>query len=266
MSPTTRYISKLQGKRLLVFGGSSGIGFGVAEAALEYGVDVVISSSNQSKLDKAIDRLHAGINPTNAPSISSVICNLADAATLKENITAALEAATEGRTCLLDHVVFTAGSPIKLTALPDMTVEAVQETHFVRVVAPTILASVLPNYIHRTAASSFTLTSGVNNYRPGPGWAVLASTGNAVDGLGRGLAVDLKPIRVNVVAPGAVHTELFSAYAEDKLEAVLDGFRQKSLTGTVGRPEEVAEAYLYFMKNSFATGTVLLADGGMLLS
>jgi NAD(P)-dependent dehydrogenase (short-subunit alcohol dehydrogenase family) len=90
-----RRVSKLQGRRILVMGGSSGMGFSVAEVALQNGPDVVISSSNEAKLLKAVDRLrgsisHAMMTPRE-PRISSVACDLGDAASLEENLTAALE-------------------------------------------------------------------------------------------------------------------------------------------------------------------------------
>ncbi len=68
------------------------------------------------------------------------------------------------------------------------------------------------------------------------------------------------------MAPGAVHTELFSHFAGDKLDAVLEVFRKGTLVGEVGQPTEVAEAYLYAMKDRFVTGMVLSSDGGRLLA
>ena len=110
-------------------------------------------------------------------------------------------------------------------------------------------------------ANSLTLTSGVAGVMPPPGWAVMASVCSAVEGLARGLAVDLKPIRVNVVRPGAVHTELFGQFG-DQLPMYVEMFKSNSLTGTVGKPEDLADAYLHFMKDSFITGTVTASDGG----
>jgi NAD(P)-dependent dehydrogenase (short-subunit alcohol dehydrogenase family) len=77
--------------------------------------------------------------------------------------------------------------------------------------------------------------------------------------------VALKPVRVNTVQPGAVHTELFGGIPEAHLPAVLEGFKRESITGTVGTPEEVAEGYIYFMKDSFATGGVVESNGGRLV-
>lgn len=135
-----------------------------------------------------------------------------------------------------------------------------------RFVAPVLLAKIAPAYLAPGPESSITLTGGTNSAKPGPGWAILAGWGAGIEGLTRGLAVDLKPVRVNCVSPGAVHTELFSGFAGDRLDAVLEGFRKSTLVGEVGQPTEVAEAYLYAMKDRFVTGTLLSSDGGRLLA
>ena len=86
--------------------------------------------------------------------------------------------------------------------------------------------------------------------------------------MARGLAVDLKPIRVNVMAPGAIDTEIFDVYAAGdpaRRERLREVFAAKTLLGKCGRPEDTAEAYLYLMRDAFVTGHVLVTDGGYLL-
>ena len=94
----------------------------------------------------------------------------------------------------------------------------------------------------------------------------MAAWGQGIEGIARGLAVDLAPIRVNLVKLGAVHTELFGDIPAERLENVLEKMRKNTLTGTVGRPEEVAEMYLGLMKCAFVTGSVVGVDGGRLLA
>ncbi|KAG8409955.1 hypothetical protein J3458_019027 [Metarhizium acridum] len=65
--------------------------------------------------------------------------------------------------------------------------------------------------------------------------------------------------------PGAVHTELFSSITAENLPAIAESFKRENITGTVGTPEEVAEAYIYCMKDSFATGGVVESNGGLLI-
>jgi NAD(P)-dependent dehydrogenase (short-subunit alcohol dehydrogenase family) len=101
--------------------------------------------------------------------------------------------------------------------------------------------------------------------KPAPGWTMATAICSAITGLARGLALDLKPIRVNVVHPGAVKTELFSMFPEEQLEGMLKIFRDSSTTGTVGKPEDLAESYIYLMKDEFVTGSVIESNGGALL-
>jgi NAD(P)-dependent dehydrogenase (short-subunit alcohol dehydrogenase family) len=260
-----KYTNKLQGRRVLVLGGSTGIGFCVAEAAVEHGAFVTISSSNQTKLDKAVARLqsHAkavGVSPSN---ITAKTCDLANEDTLDRNVIDLLEFAT--RDGKLDHVAFSAGDALVLPALGEVTVDQLRKGGAVRMYGSIFLAKHLPKYIHQSVESSFTLTGGSASWRPTKAFAIIAGYGAGIEGLARGFAVALKPVRVNTVQPGAVHTELFGGIPEANLAAVLESFKKESITGTVGRPEEVAEAYMYLMKDSFATGGVVESNGGRLV-
>jgi NAD(P)-dependent dehydrogenase (short-subunit alcohol dehydrogenase family) len=118
----------------------------------------------------------------------------------------------------------------------------------------------------QTANSSFTLTGGTNTHRPFPGWTLAAAVGASSEGLVRGLAVDLKPIRTNIVIPGAIQTELLQPMLNRIGEEAAGKFRREnSLTDSFGQPEEIAEAYGYLMKERFANGSQVTSDGGRLL-
>jgi len=82
----------------------------------------------------------------------------------------------------------------------------------------------------------------------------------------RGLAVDLKPVRVNLVSPGAVETELWDSLPKEAREGYFKTVGAKLLTGGIGMPEDVAECYLWLMKDKNVTGTVVQTDGGALLT
>ena len=79
--------------------------------------------------------------------------------------------------------------------------------------------------------------------------------------MARNLAIDLKPVRVNLVQPGAVDTPLWRMSDEEK-ERTFGGVRAKAPTGRVAGPEDVAEAYLWLMKDWNVTGTVAASDSG----
>lgn len=257
---STKYLSKLANSRVLIFGGTSGIGFCIAEAALEHGAEVIISGSQSTKLDKALNRLKAAY-PDSKDRVSGHTCDLSNTAALEENIKSLFESVKSP----INHIAFTAGDAIKVTPVAEATVEDIQTAGVVRFTAPLMLAKVAPAYLAPGPSSSLTLTSGTNSTKPIPGWTILAAWGAGVEGMGRGLARDLAPMRVNVVSPGSVHTELFDSIAKEKLDGVLEGFRKTTTTGRVGRPEDLAEAYLYCMKDGFVTGTVISSDGGRLL-
>lgn len=263
-SQVLKYTTKLAGKRVLILGGTSGIGFCVAEAALEHGAHVVLASSNPAKLQNAASRLRESYPELTAEqSVTTHACDLSDTSNLEGNLDSLLKAATAAGK--LNHVVFTAGDALKIPGLFDLTPSIIQQAGVVRFVAPLLLAKLLHKYMDLSVQNSFTMTGGSNTQKPSPGWALMSGWGGAVEGVMRGLAVDLKPLRVNIVSPGAVHTEIFSGIARDNLEGVLQHFRNTSTTGTVGRPEDLAESYIYIMKDQFVTGSIIESNGGRLL-
>ncbi|KAL6900389.1 NAD(P)-binding protein [Trichoderma evansii] len=262
-----KYTNKLQGRRVLVVGGSTGVGFCVAEAALEHGAQVIISSSNQKKLDAAVARLQGHIKAANLGDASKLIsaktCDLANVEKIDENVVELFEFATkDGK---LDHVIFTAGDALRAPGLANVTVQDIHASFQVRNTGAIIVAKHLPKYINSSVQSSLTLTGGTNTHRPLPNWSIVAAGGGAGEGLTRGLAVDLRPVRVNSVMLGAIHTELFGMFPPEQLEPILQKFRDEAITGTVATPEEAAEAYIYSMKDSFATGVIIETHGGRLV-
>lgn len=99
------------------------------------------------------------------------------------------------------------------------------------------------------------------------GWFIGASWGASIEGLMRGMAVDLAPIRVNLVEPGAINTELLQGFFAQMSKEQLEGMKQTNgLLGTFGEPSDVAEAYGWFMKDQNVTGTVGASDNGRLLT
>ena len=115
------------------------------------------------------------------------------------------------------------------------------------------------------AGGSMVFTSGIAGQRPHTGWALGASITSAMEGLIRALAVELAPIRVNIVSPGVVKTPLWSAMPGADREALYRQMEQNLLVGHVGEPEEIAEAYLYLMRQTYGTGQVIVVDGGGVL-
>ncbi|KAK3372332.1 hypothetical protein B0H63DRAFT_292304 [Podospora didyma] len=263
MAPNT--YRKLQDKHVLVIGGSSGIGAGVAEAAVASGARVTISSSSQTKVDSVVNRL-----ATDYPESS--VCGLASdlsKPTVEADLDALFAAAKSAQGgVVVNHVVYTAGDILTLGGLDAVSVEAINKATHMRMTVPILLAKVAGRHLPKERFSSITITSGSVVDKPGKGWAVIGFLAGGLVSVVRALAVDLAPIRVNVVKPGFVATPLWNdLMSQEEIDAVVtDTEATKLLTGKFGTPEDVAEAYLWLLKDANVTGSVASTDGGQLLA
>ncbi len=116
---------------------------------------------------------------------------------------------------------------------------------------------------HLRPGGSITFSSGIASARPPQaGWTLGSSICAAMEGLTRALAIELKPLRVNIVSPGFVRTPLWSDIPEADREAMYAAAGERLPVGRVGLPEDLAAAYLFLMNQPFATGQTLVVDGG----
>ena len=263
-APNAKYLSRLANARVLVLGGSSGIGKAVAEAAVEHGAIVVISSSNEKKLAAAVDYL-GGKYPDRKDFITSHVCNLLEKDKVESNIEKLLAYASKFTPAGvdnpdgIDHIVYTAGDFIQTPPLTDLTLESLEQANLVRHFGCLLLAKHSLNYMKKSPSSSFSLTNGVLARKPLPGLVSVAAAGMALEGVKNGLVVDMQPIRVNSVNPGAVPTE---SWEGRPVEYMKELFTEKTTTKVLGTPEDMAEAYLYLMKDKFVTGATIETNGG----
>ncbi|GAA4180260.1 SDR family oxidoreductase [Gryllotalpicola koreensis] len=237
----------LTDQHVVVIGGSSGMGLATARAAAEAGAQVTIASSNRSRLDEALATLPAD-------SVGIVV----DARS--ESDFAELFAHTGE----IDHLVYTAGDSVRPKPLAEVSLDEARQLRDVRFWGA--VAAVKHATPRLRAGGSIALTSGTVGERPAPGMALVASGAAAIEGLARGLAAELAPIRVNAVRPGAIRTPLWDGVPEPQREAALASLANRTLTKTIGSAEQIAAAHLYLMQNAFVTGTVLTVDGGQLLA
>ena len=259
MSDAKKYTSKLSGARILIIGGTSGIGYSVAEASLESGASVVLSSSQESKIKSSIDTL-LNTYPSAKDRVSGHACNLA-VPVLEENIQQLFE-----ETGTVDHIVFTAGDALSTTPIGEATLEKIQQAGMVRFFAPLLVAKYAPKYLSAGPASSLTLTTGSASEKPVAGWSIPASYASGLHAMTRNLAVDLAPIRVNLISPGVVETPVWDhMMSKEQFEGFKAEWNKKLTTGQFGQPEDVAEAYLFVMKDKNCTGTMVSTNGGGLL-
>ncbi|GAA4699480.1 SDR family oxidoreductase [Nocardioides conyzicola] len=124
--------------------------------------------------------------------------------------------------------------------------------------------------VHRLAPlladdASVVLFSGVAAARPGPGTAAVTAANAGIEGLGRSLAVELAPIRVNVLNPGIFDTPSWDGMPEAERRAFFSATAKSLPAGRVGEPADAADAVAFLLDNPHVTGTTLTLDGGGLL-
>jgi len=251
-APSLRH---LVGKLVVVAGGSSGIGYSVAQASLEHGAKVIIGSSSQSKVDAAVARL-LKTNPAFQGSISGLELNAKDIASLEKFWD------TVGK---FDHLVWTAGDPLLMNFM-DESLEAQRAIFDVRFWGPVLSAKYAYKKGLFNPGASVTMSVGTVVRKPAKGWAMTAAVAGAIESITRGLAVELSPIRVNTISPGGVETELWDGLPADVKAGLMNNFAEKSLVKHVAQPDEVAEAYLFVMKCTNMSGKTIDVEGGALLA
>ena len=248
----------IAGQSILILGGSSGIGFSVAKLCLVDNGRVAIASSSQAKVTDAIERLQKSVpEAKHKPTGYTIDLNNKD---VEANLEKLLSDVTKQGTEPLDHIINTAGKP-DVRPVKDVDLAYLSKSAQLPVFVPVLIAKLASKFLREGYSSSITLTSGQVAEKPIPGYSVFTTYATAIHGLTRNLACDLAPRRVNCVSPGATETELWGEYAEmmRKMSA------EKSLLGKAGSPEEVAEAYVYLMKNTDATGSIVSSNSGSIL-
>lgn len=220
----------LKNKRIAVFGGTSGIGRAVANAARREGAEVVVVGRNGA--------------PENEPHES---VDVRDEQAVAEFF--------EGQRPF-DHVISTVGSPARRVEFREIR-RAEADEHFA-------VKYWGQFYILKHAAralspgGSVVLTTGLSPARPAVGFATQAAISGALEALVRTHAVELAPIRLNAICPGNIESD--KLFSELPAEAVAS--RVLCASAATGLPEHAAHSYLFALTNPHLTGQILVVDGG----
>lgn len=230
------------GRHVVILGGSSGIGKELARQAIRRGAIVHVIGRSRERLKECVDELGRNVDTHQAD-----IANEADVKRVFGEITR------------IDHLVTTAAD---LTFKPfldltDSDIAAMLGSKFWG-----------PIYAVRHAArqmardGSITFFSGVAAYKGSPGASIVAMLNAGLEGFMRTLAVELSPIRVNVVSPGIVDTPIWNQMGPEKKTAYFDEIAGSLPVKRVGTPEDLAQAALALMENGFISASVVHVDGG----
>lgn len=238
--------SKLAGKNIVIIGGTAGIGLAAAVAASEAGANVWAAGRTEANLEKARNVANGRFKVVQADTHD--------------------EKALEGifkEVGTIDHLVSAAiGGERTLKPFLEQTEKQFKAAYdklwgyakVVRVGAPYLAEN-----------GSITLVSGSPARKIKPAQSPLSCVGASVENLARCLAVEMAPVRVNIVSPGTVSTGMFDWMGDEK-EAKLNAMTASHLIKRPGTSEEVAEGILFVMGNEFVTGTTVDVDGGRILS
>jgi NAD(P)-dependent dehydrogenase (short-subunit alcohol dehydrogenase family) len=206
----------------------------------------VIASSNPERVQKAVEKLEG--------NAQGHTLDLSDESAV-ENFFAKLGA--------FDHLAFTAGDSLHLHDLAATDLQQARRAFELRYWAA--LAAIKYGSKSIRKGGSIVLTTGVAGQRPHKGWVVAASVCGTIEAVTRALALELAPIRVNAVSPGVVRTNLWQSMTVEEREHLYKSVGNSLPVGRVGEPDDIAQAYLFLMREQFSTGQILAIDGGTVL-
>lgn len=232
------YTVNLDGARVLIVGGSSGIGKATAALFVRAGAQVLVAARAGERLERA------------AAEIS------AEAIALDTRDNDAIEAFFASQ-APFEHVVISAAQT-KAGSVAGLSLEdarAAMDSKFWG-------AYQIARAVKVTPTGSLTFVSGLLAHRPNPASVLQGALNAALEALGRGLALEYAPVRVNTVSPGVIETPLWSAMPEAQRQAVFSMTAGRLPVRRIGQPEDVASAIFTLATNRFVTGATLAVDGG----
>jgi NAD(P)-dependent dehydrogenase (short-subunit alcohol dehydrogenase family) len=242
---TTTDQQDLQGQTVLVIGGSAGIGLATAQRARALGADVVVTARDPGRLEAAASGLGA-------------VASAAFDATDPE----ALLAFFDGLDRPLDHVMVTAGAP-GYGPLLELSADAARTALSEHLLQTILVAQGSAGRVR--PGGTLVFMGGTGARRPAVGIGAVAAVTAALPALIANLALELAPVRVNLVAAGFVDTPLSASLLGDALDARRDELRATLPTGRVVGPDDVAVLAVHLMVNPALTGATFDIDGGQQL-
>lgn len=240
-------MNSFTGRRVLVVGGTSGVGLATAREFTARGADTVIASRSARKVDTALAALTAGGGKATGLPLD-----------IRSDDEVERFAATAGT---FDHVVVTAGeTPMgRVDTLPLADAYAAMDSKFWGAYRVARAVRVAPT-------GSLTLVAGYLSQRPGRASALQSAINAALEALVRGMALEYAPLRVNAVSPGLLRTPLWEGLDDADRERMYEAAAGRLPVRRVGDPDDVAEAVLFVAGNAYTTGTTLYVDGGGMIA
>jgi NAD(P)-dependent dehydrogenase (short-subunit alcohol dehydrogenase family) len=233
----------LEGSKVIIFGGTSGIGLATASLAAQSGANVVIVGRDPDRLAGALAKLPPGTTGTNVDA--------GDSAAVAEFFR---------NTGAFDHLVLSISSGGGAGPFAKLDIQGLKKPIDGKLLAQLSAAQLSLGTL--AADGSITFVTAASARAAFPGTVGLAAINGALNAAAVTLALELKPRRVNVVSPGIVETPIWSHFPEEQRRNLLEREAQALPVGRIGQPGEVAQAIVMLMGNGFMTGAIIDCDGG----
>ena len=238
----------LEGQRVVVIGGSSGMGLATSRAVAEAGARVLIAARDEAKLARAAAEV-GGATTTQRLDVRD-----------EAAVVAFFDAIDP-----IDHLVVTSHAASAVTGaldtLADMPIEAARAFMDTKFWGALTVAKYGQKKLN--AQGSIVFLSGAAGVRKLlPNHTVIGATNGAIEAFARQLAREIAPKRVNVIAAGLVRTPAYDGLSAEARDRMYAGYAQTALVGRVGQPDDIARAAIYLMSNTYVTGQVHEIDGG----
>lgn len=236
----------LENKTVVIIGGSQGIGLETAKEAIEKGAHVTIASRSTEKLEKAKAYLNGNVT------------------------TYQLDGTNEGEVKAffdtfetVNHLVVSSSGAYG-GSIKDLDMEAAKALFDSKLwVQMNAVKHASPKMSQR---DSITLFAGIVSRKAINGQMPYTGVGGAVESLGKMLALELAPTRVNVITPGFIHTSAWDAFMpKEQQDEFFNDFAKTLPVKQIGLAKDVTKGILFFMESDFVTGAVLDIDGGQKL-
>ena len=243
-SPTQRE-PELTGQTVLVIGGSAGIGLATARLARANGAEVILTARNPDRLHRVGLELGASIAAFDATDFDR------------------LQRFFDALAAPIDHLLVTGPGPLSSAPLAAFDLDAARRDLEAQLLLPLQVAQHAPGKVR--PGGTLLLVGGTAGRRPAPGRSLISALTAALPAMTRNLALELAPIRVNLLAAGFVDTPRWAALLGDQLEARRQQLHSTLPIGRVVGPEDVAALAMHLMTNTALTGATFDIDGGQQL-
>ena len=234
---------EIQGKRIVIIGASQGIGFETSKLLAQKGAIVIMVSKTKEKIENAARVIGYGtiaktLDFTDELAVKSFFIDIGN----------------------VDHLVCVAASNSVWGKFNEIETSALHNAFKSKFFGYYYSAKHALPVLSKNGSIVFVI--GGSARKAIPGTAGLAAVNGAILAMGRTMAAELGPIRVNMVSPGIIDTPYYDWMKNEQKQMLFKQMAERLPLGRIGKPDEIAHSIIMLLENEFVTGAVLDIDGG----